>query len=65
MNELKLTRNELNILIYALNRMTFNEELQFERQGVSVPQTYSKIYTVWEQLHNNKKTVDLVAMDSQ
>jgi hypothetical protein len=65
MNELKLTRNELNILIYALNRMTFNEELQFERQGVSVPQTYSKIYTVWEQLHNNKKTVDLVAMDAQ
>lgn len=65
MNELKLTRNELNVLIYALNRMTFNEEIKFERQGVSVPQTYSKIYTVWEQLHNNKKTVDLVAMDAQ
>ncbi len=65
MKELKLNRNELNVLIYALNRMNLHEELQFEKQGISVPQTYSKIYTLWESLYNNKKTVDLVATDAQ
>jgi hypothetical protein len=65
MNELKLTRNELNVLIYALNLINIQEELQFEKQGVSVPQTYNKIYTVWESLYNNKKTVNLVAASAQ
>jgi hypothetical protein len=65
MNELKLNRNELNVLIYALNSMNLQEELQFEKQGVSVLTIYNKIYTLWESLYNNKKTVDLIASDDQ
>jgi hypothetical protein len=65
MNELKLTRNELNVLIYALNSMNYQEELNFKKHGVSVPEVYDKIYTLWEQLHNNKKTIDLVGTSAQ
>ena len=65
MNDLKLNRNELNVLIYALNNMSLQEEIKFEKQGVSVSTTYNKIYSLWENLYNNKKTVDLVESDVQ
>jgi hypothetical protein len=65
MNDLKLNRNELNVLIYALNNMNLQEEIKFEKQGVSVSTTYNKIYSLWENLYNNKKTVDLVESDDQ
>lgn len=65
MNKLKLTRNELNVLIYALNSMNYQEEHNFKKQGVSVPEVYDKIYTLWEQLHNNQKTIDLVGTSAQ
>jgi hypothetical protein len=65
MNDLKLNRNELNVLIYALNNMSLQEEIKFEKQGVSVSTTYNKIYSLWENLYNNKKTIDLVASDDQ
>jgi hypothetical protein len=65
MNDLKLNRNELNVLIYALNNMNLQEEIKFEKQGVSVSTTYNKIYSLWENLYNNKKTVDLVESDVQ
>ena len=65
MNDLKLNRNELNVLIYALNNMSLQEEIKFEKQGVSVSTTYNKIYSLWENLYNTKKTIDLVASDDQ
>jgi hypothetical protein len=65
MNDLKLNRNDLNVLIYALNNMSLQEEIKFEKQGVSVSTTYNKIYSLWENLYNNKKTIDLVASDDQ
>jgi hypothetical protein len=55
MNELKLTRNELNVLIYALNNMNYQEEYNFKKQGVSVSEVYDKIYTLWEQTQKNRQ----------
>jgi hypothetical protein len=59
MNELKLTRNELNVLIYALNSMNYQEEYNFKKQGVSVPEVYDKIYTLWEQTQKKQTVLKL------
>jgi hypothetical protein len=50
MIEVKLTKDELNVLMFSLNNMGLVDEEDFVKQGVSVFGLYNKIYTAWEQL---------------
>jgi hypothetical protein len=50
MIEVKLTKDELNVLMFSLNNMGLVDEEDFVKQGVSVSGLYNKIYTAWEQL---------------
>jgi len=49
MNEVKLTKNELNVLMFSLNNLGLIDEEDFIKQGVSVSGLYNKIYAAWEQ----------------
>lgn len=50
MIEVKLTKDELNVLMFSLNNLGYRDEEDFVQQGVSVSALYNKIYTAWEQL---------------
>ena len=50
MIEVKLTKDELNVLMFSLNNLGYRDEEDFVQQGVSVSGLYNKIYTAWEQL---------------
>jgi hypothetical protein len=60
MSKMKLNYDEVNVLIFALNNMSYLEEKKFEGQGVSVSELYNKIYAVGQELYTNSKTVDFV-----
>ena len=57
---MKLNYDEVNVLIFALNNMSYLEEKKIEGQGVSVSELYNKIYAVGQELYTNSKTVDFV-----
>jgi hypothetical protein len=52
MIDVKLTQDELNVLMFSLNNMGLDDEEYFVKQGVSVSGLYNKIYTAWETLKN-------------
>jgi hypothetical protein len=60
MSNIKINCDEANVLIFALNNVSYLDEQKFEGEGVSVSELYNKIYTVWEKLYTNSKTVDFV-----
>jgi hypothetical protein len=60
MSNIKINCDEANVLIFALNNVSYLDEQKFEGEGVSVSELYNKIYTVWETLYTNSKTVDFV-----
>jgi hypothetical protein len=47
---MKLNYDEVNVLIFALNNMSYLDEQKFEDQGVSVSELYNKIYGQSESL---------------
>ena len=50
MSKMKLNYDEVNVLIFALNNMSYLDEQKFEDQGVSVSELYNKIYGQSESL---------------
>jgi len=48
MTEVKLSKEELNVLLFAINSMSLSEEEDYEKQGVSMSALYNKIYSAWE-----------------
>ena len=48
MIELKFSKEELNVLLFAINSMSLHEEEDYEKQGVSISSLYNKIYSAWE-----------------
>lgn len=53
MIDVKLNRDELNVLLFALNSISLRDEEKFNQNGVSVSSLYNKIYSSWE-LSENK-----------
>ena len=51
MYNVALTREELNVLMFALNNMSLIDEDDFEKNGVSIGTLYNKICTAWESLN--------------
>lgn len=48
MYDLKVTKSELNVLLFALNNMSLVDEAQFEEDGVSIGTLYNKVYVGWK-----------------
>jgi hypothetical protein len=53
-NFVQLDRNELSVLITALNNLSHHDESVIEEStSVSISDLYSKIYHSWESLKND------------
>jgi len=48
MIDVKLTKDELNVLLFALNNMSHSDEAIYEREGLSMSALYNKVYSAWE-----------------
>jgi hypothetical protein len=48
MIDVKLSRDELNVLLFALNNMSHSDEAIYEQKGLSMSALYNKIYSFWE-----------------
>jgi len=48
MIDVKLTKDELNVLLFALNNMSLHDEEDYETKGVSISALYNKVYSAWE-----------------
>lgn len=48
--DIKLSKEELNVLMFSLNNIGLIDEEDFVKQGVSVAGLYNKIYSSWENL---------------
>ncbi len=53
MVEIKLSREELNVLLFSINNISLYDEEDFEKRGTSISALYNKIYSAWE-LSENK-----------
>lgn len=48
MIDVKFTKEELNVLLFALNNMSHSDEAIYEQKGLSVSALYNKVYSAWE-----------------
>ena len=48
--QLALTKEELGVLLLALNSIDTRDEEDFMKQGISASKLYRKLYECWEEL---------------
>ena len=48
--QLALTKEELGVLLLALNSIDLRDEEDFMKQGISASKLYRKLYECWEEL---------------
>jgi len=48
MTEVHLSKEELNVLLFAINNMSLHDEEVYDKKGISVSALYNKIYSAWE-----------------
>ena len=48
--QMGLTKEELGVLLLALNSIDLRDEEDFMKQGISASKLYRKLYECWEEL---------------
>jgi len=48
--QLALTKEELGVLLLALNSLDLRDEEDFMKQGISASKLYRKLYECWDEL---------------